>query len=52
MEHTESITYLEFNQMTYLISGAEDSLVIIWRVKDWAPLHKLRAKNVSNFSLH
>ena len=32
MEHTGSITYLEFYQTTYLISGAEDGLVIIWRV--------------------
>jgi protein MAK11 len=55
MEHTGSITYLEFYQTTYLISGAEDGLVIIWRVKNWAPLHKLRVKNISkvlNFSLH
>jgi|LauGreDrversion4_2_1035121.scaffolds.fasta_scaffold96319_3 protein MAK11 len=55
MEHSGSITYLEFYQTEYLISGAEDGLVIIWRVKDWVPLHKLRVKNVSkviSFSLH
>ncbi|TNV72628.1 hypothetical protein FGO68_gene7198 [Halteria grandinella] len=55
MEHTGSITYLEFFETTYLISGSEDGLVIIWRVKDWVPLHKLKVKNVSkvlNFSLH
>jgi protein MAK11 len=55
MEHSGSITYLEFYGTTYLISGSEDGLVIIWRVKDWVPLHKLRVKNVSkvlSFSLH
>ena len=55
MEHTGSITYLQFYKTTYLISGSEDGLIIIWRVKDWVPLHKLRVKNVSkvlNFSLH
>ena len=55
MEHTGSITHLQFFETTYLISGSEDGLVIIWRVKDWVPLHKLRVKNVSkviNFSLH
>jgi protein MAK11 len=55
MEHTGSITYLQFYETTYLISGSEDGLVIIWRVQDWVPLHKLRVKNVSkvlHFSLH
>lgn len=55
MEHTGSITHLQFFETTYLISGSEDGLIIIWRVKDWVPLHKLRVKNVSkiiNFSLH
>ncbi len=41
MEHTGSITALAFYESTYLISGAEDGIVIIWRVKDWVPLHKL-----------
>lgn len=44
MEHTGSITHLEFYETQYLISGAEDGTVIIWRVKDWVPLHKLRVK--------
>ncbi len=44
MEHTGSITYLQFYETQYLISGAEDGIVIIWRVKDWVPLHKLRVK--------
>eukprot|EP00347_Sterkiella_histriomuscorum_P008517 403344799 len=55
MEHTGSITALQFYKNTYLISGSEDGQVIIWRCKDWVPLHKLRVKNVSrviSFSLH
>jgi protein MAK11 len=44
MEHTGSITALQFYKDTYLISGSEDGVVIIWRVKDWVPLHKLRVK--------
>lgn len=44
MEHTGSITFLQFFQTKYLISGAEDGQIIIWRVKDWEPLHRLRVK--------
>ena len=44
MEHTGSITFLKFYKTTYVISGSEDGTVIIWRVKDWVPLHKLRVK--------
>ena len=44
LEHTGSITYLQFYETSFLISGSEDGLVIIWRVKDWVPLHKLKVK--------
>ena len=44
IEHRGNITSLQFYKNKYLISGAEDSQVIIWRVKDWVPLHKLRIK--------
>ena len=47
MEHHGSITALQFFKNDYLISGAEDGLVIIWRVKDWVPLHKLKVKKYS-----
>ncbi|CDW90039.1 p21-activated protein kinase-interacting protein 1-like [Stylonychia lemnae] len=55
MEHQGSITCLQFFKNTYLISGSDDGVIILWRCKDWVPLHKLRVKNVSrviNFSLH
>ena len=44
MEHTGSITALQFYKDKYLISGAEDGVVIIWRCLDWVPLHKLKVK--------
>jgi protein MAK11 len=44
MEHNGSISFLEFFETKYLISGSEDGEVIIWRVKDWVPLHKLKVK--------
>jgi WD40 repeat protein len=39
MEHKGSITCLQFFKTKFLISGSEDGVVIIWRVKDWVPLH-------------
>ena len=44
LEHTGTIRCLQFYQNKYLISGADDGLVIIWRAKDWVPLHKLKVK--------
>ena len=46
-EHLGSITALQFFKNKYLISGAEDSSIVIWRCKDWNALHKLRIKNTS-----
>ena len=39
----------------FLISGSEDSKIVIWRCKDWTPLHSLKIKNTSkieSLSLH
>jgi len=46
-EHQGTITALQFHQNQFLISASEDSKIIIWRCKDWVPLHTLKIKNVS-----
>jgi len=54
-EHNGSITCLQFYKNKFLISASEDSKIIIWRCKDWNPLHKLIIKNQSkviSMSLH
>mmetsp|Transcript_36990 Transcript_36990/g.56683 ORF Transcript_36990/g.56683 Transcript_36990/m.56683 type:complete len:239 (+) Transcript_36990:25-741(+) len=54
-EHTGSITALQFYKNKFLISGAEDSKIVIWRCKDWKALHHLQIKNTSkvlSLSLH
>ena len=54
-EHSGSITSLQFYKNKFLISGSEDSQIIIWRCKDWAALHKLNIMNKSkvvSMSLH
>jgi protein MAK11 len=43
-EHNGSITCLQFYKTKFLISGSDDGIVIIWRCKDWVPLHQLRVK--------
>lgn len=46
---------MKFFANKYLISGAEDASIVIWRCKDWAPLHKLRIMNtapVLDLSMH
>ena len=50
-----TISSIQMYKNKYLISGSEDSTIIIWRCKDWAPLHKLQIKNKSkvvSMSLH
>jgi protein MAK11 len=54
-EHEGSITALSFFRNQYLLSGSLDGVTIIWRIKDWSPLHKLRVRNVSpvkHISIH
>ena len=54
-DHNGSITALQFFENKYLISGSEDSQIIIWRCKDWSALHKLQIMNKSkvvSLSLH
>ena len=54
-EHSGTITCLQFYKNKFLISASEDSKIIIWRCKDWNPLHKLIIKNESkviSMSLH
>ena len=54
-DHNGTITALQFYKNKFLISGSEDSQIIIWRCKDWQALHKLQIKNTSkvvSMSLH
>jgi len=54
-DHNGTITALQFFENKYLISGSEDSQIIIWRCKDWSALHKLQIMNKSkvvSLSLH
>ena len=54
-EHHGTITALQFYQNKFLISGSEDSKIIIWRCKDWAALHQLKIMNKSkvvSLSMH
>lgn len=54
-DHNGTITALQFYKNKFLISGSEDSQIIIWRCKDWQALHKLVIKNTSkvvSMSLH
>ena len=54
--HESSVTCLAISRnCKYVFSGAEDGLVVIWRVKDQEPLHQLKIKNVSkvvSLSMH
>lgn len=45
--HTGTITALQFYENRFLMSGAEDSDIIIWRCSDWTCLHKLSIMNKS-----
>ena len=46
--HQSAVTCLAISRnCKYVFSGAEDGLVVIWRVIDQEPLHELRVKNVS-----
>jgi len=40
-DHNGTITCLQFYKNKFLISGSEDSDIIIYRCKDWTALHKL-----------
>jgi protein MAK11 len=54
-DHNGTITCLQMYKNSMLISGAEDSEVILWRCKDWTALHKLSIMNKSKvvaMSLH
>ena len=44
--HRGSITCLAATQQ-HVVSGAVDGEIVIWRIKDAAPVHTLRVKNVS-----
>lgn len=46
-EHTGTITSLKFHSNKYLLSGSEDSSIILWRCSDWTCLHRLQIKNQS-----
>ena len=46
-EHTGTITALQFHSNKYMLSGSEDSSIIIWRCQDWSCLHKLQIINKS-----
>ena len=46
-EHKGSITCLKFVNQKYLLSGGSDGVLIIWRVKDWEPLHSFKAHQAS-----
>ena len=53
--HQGSITALDFYRDDFLVSGAEDSDLIIWRCSDWQQLHRLSIKNkskVESISMH
>ena len=46
--HSSAVTCLAISRnCKYVFSGAEDGLVVIWRVVDQEPLHQLRVMNVS-----
>ena len=54
-DHNGTITCLQLFKNKFLISGSEDSEIIIWRCKDWTALHKLQIMNKSkvvSMSLH
>jgi protein MAK11 len=54
-DHNGTITCLQLYKNKFLISGAEDSEIIIWQCKGWTALHKLSIMNKSKvvaMSLH
>ena len=46
-DHNGTITSLAYYKNKFLITGSEDSSIIIYRCSDWSPLHKLEIKNKS-----
>lgn len=54
MEHTGTITCLEFFEGTHLLSAAEDGAILVWDTKSWECLRVLRGHTgaVDGLSIH
>jgi hypothetical protein len=53
-EHKGSIVCLKFVGDKFLLSGGQDGVMVIWRVKDWEPMHIFKAHKASivDISVH